>query len=112
MGTYENVLVPIVLPPESDRLRRAVAAYLARSSSYDWLVIGGARAQYKGTGEVTGLSASYDGTYKFILTAVDGAQLGGGAPDTFRMKIFRDDTVPYDNGPETPLEGGSIIIHK
>ena len=30
MSTYENVLVPIPLPPESDSLRRAVAAYLAR----------------------------------------------------------------------------------
>ncbi len=30
MSTYENVLVPIPLPPESDTLRRAVAAYLAR----------------------------------------------------------------------------------
>jgi site-specific recombinase XerD len=30
MSIYENVLVPIPLPPESDTLRRAVAAYLAR----------------------------------------------------------------------------------
>ena len=83
-----------------------------RSSSYDWLVISGAQAQYKGVGEVTGLGATYNGTYKFILTAVDGGRLGGTAPDTFRIKIFRDDTVLYDNGPGTPLEGGSIIVHK
>jgi site-specific recombinase XerD len=30
MSIYENVLVPTPLPPESDTLRRAVAAYLAR----------------------------------------------------------------------------------
>ena len=30
MTTYENILVPIPLPPESDTLERAVAAYLAR----------------------------------------------------------------------------------
>src|SRR3954468_2562354 len=30
MATYENVLVPVPLRPESDTLRRAVAAYLAR----------------------------------------------------------------------------------
>ncbi len=29
ISTYENVLIPIHLPPESDTLRRAVAAYLA-----------------------------------------------------------------------------------
>ncbi|WP_185748813.1 PKD domain-containing protein [Humibacillus xanthopallidus] len=82
------------------------------SSSYDWLVISGAQAQYKGVGEVTGLGATDNGSYKFILTAVDGGRLGGTAPDTFRIKIFRDDTVLYDNGPGTPLEGGSIIVHK
>ncbi len=30
MSTYENVLMPVPLPRESDSLRRAVAAYLAR----------------------------------------------------------------------------------
>ena len=30
MSTYENVLVPVLLLPESDRLRLAVAAYLSR----------------------------------------------------------------------------------
>jgi integrase/recombinase XerD len=30
MSTYENVLVPIPFPPETETLRRAVAAYLAR----------------------------------------------------------------------------------
>jgi PKD repeat protein len=82
------------------------------SSDYDWLVISGPQAQYKGTGEVTGLGPAYDGTYKFILTAVDGARVGRGTPDTLRMKIFRDDVVLYDNGTGTPLDGGAIIIHK
>lgn len=30
MSTYENVLMPVPLPPESDSLRHAAAAYLAR----------------------------------------------------------------------------------
>ncbi|MGO4664462.1 hypothetical protein AB4Z14_21580 [Terrabacter sp. 2TAF16] len=33
MNTYENVLVQTDLPPESDTLRRAAAAYLARFKS-------------------------------------------------------------------------------
>lgn len=43
------------------------------SNNYDWLVVGGARAQYKGTGTINGA-----GTYKFMLTAVDGQINGGG----------------------------------
>lgn len=85
------------------------------SSSYDWLVVAGAKAQYKGTGEVSGLGDAYDGTYQFILTATDGALLGGGGPDTFRIKIFREvggvDQALYDNGADTALGGGSVIIH-
>ncbi len=30
MSTSENVIAPILLPPESDTLRRAIAAYLVR----------------------------------------------------------------------------------
>jgi streptogramin lyase len=84
------------------------------STSYDWLVVSGTRAQYKGTGVVTG-TGTYDGTYKFILTALD----GGTSPDLFRMKILHDDDVLYDNQmsapdgatPATALSGGSIVIH-
>lgn len=37
------------------------------SVSYEWLVISGARAQYKGVGTVNGA-----GAYGFLLTATDG----------------------------------------
>ena len=36
------------------------------SDTYDWLVVGGARAQFKGTGSLNDV-----GGYKFMLTAVD-----------------------------------------
>jgi hypothetical protein len=49
------------------------------SDSYDWLVVGGARGQFKGTGMLNN-----SGGYQFLLTAVDGALLAGGtAPDRF-----------------------------
>ncbi len=84
------------------------------STSYDWLVVSGNRAQYKGTGVVTGTRSS-DGTYTFILTAVD----GGTSPDLFRIKVFRDGGLLYDNqsgapdgvAPATALGGGSIVVH-
>ena len=93
------------------------------SQSYDWLVIAGARAQYKGTGSVNGK----DG-FKFMLTAVDGALLAGDKQaDRFRIKIWHadaigNDVVDYDNQVDAKLEGGSsegtaigggsIVIHK
>jgi PKD repeat protein len=87
------------------------------SDTYDWLVIAGAKAQFKGTGTINGA-----GNYGFILTAVDSDIPGGGSADKFRIKIWDkdDDFVVYDNKPgesddsnaATELSGGSIIIHK
>ena len=48
------------------------------SSSYDWLVIAGARAQFMGVGTINGA-----GSYGFMLTAIDGALPGGGESDKF-----------------------------
>jgi hypothetical protein len=87
------------------------------STNYDWLVISGARAQYKGTGVINGT-----GSYGFMLTAVDGQLSGGGGLDKFRMKIWDLGTgsVIYDNqmgedtsaALNTSLGGGAIVIHK
>jgi predicted outer membrane repeat protein len=86
------------------------------SESYQWLVVSGARAQYKGSGSVNGMSG-----YGFILTAIDGQLQGGGGTDKFRIKIWNSATsvIVYDNqmsadDSATPLAigGGSIVIHK
>ncbi|HEX6292918.1 MAG TPA: PKD domain-containing protein [Herpetosiphonaceae bacterium] len=86
------------------------------SSAYEWLVIAGARAQYKGTGTINGT-----GSYGFMLTAIDGQVNGGGGVDKFRMKIWdkTSGAVVYDNqlgapdsdAPSTVLGGGAIVIH-
>ncbi|HEU0252191.1 MAG TPA: HYR domain-containing protein, partial [Pyrinomonadaceae bacterium] len=88
-----------------------------RSTSYQWLVVAGARAQYKGVGTVNGV-----GSYGFILTAIDGQLSGGGGVDKFRIKIWDlgTNSIVYDNQPadadsaalSTALGGGSIVIHK
>ena len=64
------------------------------SNSYEWLVVAGARAQYKGVGKINGM-----GDYGFMLTAIDGQVNGGGGVDKFRMKIWDRTTgsVVYDN---------------
>ncbi len=86
------------------------------SQSYDWLVVSGARAQYKGVGSVNGTSG-----FGFLLTAIDGQRNGGGGTDRFRIKIWNITTggMVYDNQMSasdgaTPLAigGGSIVIHQ
>jgi hypothetical protein len=99
------------------------AKFRFNSTVYDWLVVAGARAQYKGSGSVNG-----EGGYGFLLTAVDGQVNGGGGVDKFRIKIWKKATqsspeaLVYDNAqgnsddidnanPQA-LGGGSITIHK
>ncbi|MGD2253679.1 MAG: BMP family ABC transporter substrate-binding protein [Anaerolineales bacterium] len=87
------------------------------SEAYDWLVIGGMRAQYKGTGTING-----EGAYRFILTAIDGDLHANDGVDRFRIKIWDPATeeMIYDNqlgdlddaDPVTVLSGGSIVIHR
>jgi hypothetical protein len=88
------------------------------SSNYEWLVVAGARAHYKGSGTII----NGEGDYGFILTAVDGDLNGGGETDKFRIKIWdqTNDEIVYDNQIDadenadlsTMIGGGSIKIHK
>jgi len=86
---------------------------------YQWLVVSGAKAQYKGTGTLNGVPG-----YGFLLTATDGQLLGGNTPDRFRIKIVDPNgtTVVYDNVPtslsddidasgQQNIQTGSIVIH-
>jgi hypothetical protein len=85
-----------------------------QSTSYEWLVIAGNRAQFKGEGTIND-----SGNYKFMLTAID--EGSGNGVDKFRMKITdSDDNVVYDNqmgdgddaAVSTVISGGQIVIHK
>ncbi len=88
------------------------------SVTYDWLVVGSSRAQFKGAGAIQGRP----GQYGFLLTAIDGDIAGGGGIDKLRMKIWNksDGAVVYDNkmneledsDASTELGGGNIKIHK
>jgi predicted extracellular nuclease len=88
-----------------------------KSTSYQWLVVAGAKAQFKGVGTING-----GGSYGFMLTAIDGQVNGGGGVDKFRIKITDPSNggVIYDNlmggsddaNPTTALGGGNIAVHK
>jgi hypothetical protein len=87
------------------------------SESYEWLVIAGAKAMYKGVGTING-----QGEYRFMLSAIDGQVQGGGGVDKFRIRIWDKVSggLVYDNqmgagddaDPTTAIGGGSIVIHK
>jgi probable HAF family extracellular repeat protein len=110
------------VPSGSTEFHFHVANLNFHSDTYEWLVVAGARAQYKGVGTVNGM-----GVYRFMLTAIDGDRLGAGQSDRFRIKIWyydadlEEDVVVYDNQIDTGLEGteregttiggGSIVIH-
>lgn len=88
------------------------------SGSYDWLVVAGHKAMYKGTGTING-----EGNYGFLLSAIDAALTPSSDIDKFRIKIWDKDNADaliYDNqvgagdneDPTTDIGGGSIVIHK
>jgi len=88
-----------------------------KSTDYDWLVIAGSKAMFKGSGTINGL-----GNYGFMLSAIDADLTPSAVIDKFRIKIWdkdNNDYVVYDNNlvvddnadPTTEIGGGSIIIH-
>ncbi|MBI3280588.1 MAG: hypothetical protein HYZ57_12180 [Acidobacteria bacterium] len=84
-------------------------------------MVAGARAQFKGSGDINGA-----GDYGFLITAIDGQSPGGGGVDKFRIKIWNktgeggEGAVIYDNkmgaandaDPDLAIGGGSIVIHQ
>jgi PKD repeat protein len=106
------------LPTGDTEFQFQTAKLNFKSTSYDWLVVAGAKAQYKGTGTVNGT-----GNYGFMLSAIDGDVNKIKGPDKFRIKIWdkaNADVVVYDNligapddaDPITVIGGGSIVVHK
>ena len=120
-GFVSKYLKGANVPSGDTQFQFKTANFDFKSKDYQWLVIAGAKAQYKGTGTVNGA-----GNYGFMLTSVDGDISGGGGIDKFRLKVWIIDTdgpnggMIYDNNlgasdtadPSTALGGGNITIHK
>jgi hypothetical protein len=106
------------IPTGNTRFVFRVADLEFDSSSYQWLVVASARAQFKGSGTIKGRT----GSYGFLLTAVDGDLSGGGESDKLRIKIWDNATgvIVYDNqmgstdasAPTTAIASGKIMIHR
>jgi PKD repeat protein len=98
-------------PPEGNTEFQFKAGNLNfNSTSYEWLIVAGSKAMFKGSGTINGT-----GDYAFMVSAIDGS------PDRFRIRIWdkTTGTVIYDNqvgaaddaNPTMALGGGSITIH-
>ena len=107
------------IPTGETQFELHCASFVFQSSSYQWLVVSGAKAQFKGAGQINGA-----GNYGFLLTATDGQVTRGGGVDKFRIKIWDivTGTIIYDNvmgasddialaNPQA-IGGGSIVIQK
>jgi PKD repeat protein len=103
-------------PSGATEFQFQVANFNFHGETYEWLVVSGPKAQYKGSGTVNGASG-----YSFLLTATDGQVAGGGGVDKFRIKIWNATGTVYDNvvgasddidsaSPQA-IAGGSIVIH-
>lgn len=98
------------VPTGNTEFRFRAGNFRFKSSSYDWLVVAGKKAMFKGEGSIDGM----DGSFKFMLTGVDATE------DKFRIKISDpagEDPI-YDNkrgegdaAEPTTIGGGSIVIH-
>lgn len=121
-GFVSKYLKGATVPTGQTEFQFQTAKLNFHSESYEWLVVAGARAQYKGTGGINGITG-----YKFMLTVVDGALLEANADDRFRIKIWHTasngtDVLDYDNqtvasqigtsSEGTAISGGNIVIHK
>lgn len=107
------------VPTGGTKFQFKAANFTFESTSYQWLVVAGAKAQFKGSGTLSGA-----GDFGFLLTATDGQVAGGGGSDKFRIKIVDKGTgaIIYDNarGASDDLDnanpmvigGGTILIHK
>ena len=103
------------VPTGSTSFRFHAADFVFASTSYQWLVISGTRATYKGLGTVDG-----QGQYGFLLSAVDGGEGAATEPDRLRLKVFDPDTgdIVYDNqlgasddaAPDTAITAGAISV--
>jgi PKD repeat protein len=116
-GFNANYLPNSTIPAGNTEFQFPAANLSFHATSYDWLVLTGAQAQYQGSGTING-----GGNYGFFVTGLDGKQPGAGGVDRFRIQIWdksHNNAVVYDTQPNAPitappttaLGGGDITVH-
>ncbi|MCY1718914.1 PKD domain-containing protein [Prolixibacteraceae bacterium Z1-6] len=108
-----------VTPDGSTEFQFKAGGLNFKSTEYEWLIIAGSKAMYKGSGTING-----SGDFGFMLSAIDGDLTETPGDDLFRIKIWdknNENAVVYDNqcgaddyanlDQTTAIAGGSIVIH-
>jgi hypothetical protein len=95
-GFTVNYFKGATYPKGETQFKLEVANFEFNALNFDYLVMQGAKAQFRGTGKITGDQSGYG----FIMTVIDGS-LDGSGIDKIRMKIFNKNTgqIIYDNQP-------------
>ncbi|UGV41789.1 PKD domain-containing protein [Methanococcoides orientis] len=76
------------------------------SVDYEWMVVAGHKATYKGNGTVNG-----EGNYGFLMSVIDAELTSSADNDMFRIKIWdkdNNDAIVYDNMPDEDDDADSI----
>jgi len=95
-GFTVNYFKSSTYPKGETQFEFKVGEFEFNALNFDYLVINGANAQFRGTGKITGDQSGIG----FIMTVIDGS-LDGTGIDKVRMKIYNKNTgqVVYDNQP-------------
>jgi len=114
-GFTVNYFKNSTYPKGETQFEFKVGSFEFNALNFDYMVINGARAQFKGTGKITGDQSGYG----FIMTVIDG-DLDGSGVDKIRMKVYNktNGRVVYDNQPDasdaadpvTAVETNSSVI--
>jgi hypothetical protein len=114
-GFVVNYFKGATLPKGETQFEFKVGELEYNALNFEYLAVDGAKAQFRGTGKITGGQSGIN----FIMTVVDGA-LDGSGIDKVRMKIFNKNTglVYYDNepgvsdaaNPTTVVGAGSTVV--
>lgn len=117
-GFTSNYYKNSTFPKGETLLDFKVGDFTFSALNFDYLVVSGAKAQFKGLGKMTNGLLEQSGL-AFILTVIDGQLTGGGGVDKLRMKVYNKKTgqVFYDtqsgsdaDSPVTAVEAGSTIV--
>jgi hypothetical protein len=118
-GFTSNYYKNATYPKGETQLDFKVGDFTFSALNFDYLVVNGARAQFKGLGKMTNGLVEQSGL-AFILTVIDGQLSGGSGVDKIRMKIYNKNTgqVYYDNqsgssdadNPVTSITEGTIVV--
>ncbi|HEX6291171.1 MAG TPA: PKD domain-containing protein, partial [Herpetosiphonaceae bacterium] len=119
VGIKANYTNDMTAPRGETTLMFSLGSLEFFSTTYEWLIVAGEKAQYQGTGTINGT-----GNYGFMVAVIDGGAAGNGnTDDKIRIMIWdknNGDAIVYDTqmgaafdaDPTLVTKKGTITIHQ